>query len=347
MAVQGNDVVGVAAERLAAALAQSTGADDSSGDISVDRDGRIHVDGPNGRRIVAEALVRPSRASLLDAWHQLRTYADAGGAVPVLVVPQLTQSLRELAASEGLNWVDFAGNAHLAAPPLFVHIEGKRDRPPRLGRGVDPFAGRSGNLVRLLLVEPDRTWRQKELVHASGLSQPRTSKVLATLEAMALVRRDDERNYRVADPEGLLDAWADVYSYRGQEIVPAHMSGEGIQLARELDAALEDADIIHWFTGLPAAWAYDHFARFRLVSVFVSADPESVLRDLGLRPAERGANVHLIAAGEQKLEIGQEHPDQLRCVHPAQVYIDLLGLPERAHEAAEHLRPRALARANP
>lgn len=329
-----------ASERLVAALSRAHGTD-TPPRASLGPDGLIHVPGPDGRLLVAEAVTRPSRPRLLEAWHRLLPHAHSLDAVAVLIIPSLTRSLRDLAEGEGMNWVDFAGNAHIAAPPLFLHVEGRRERP-RITTGVDPFAPRSANVVRQLLVDPGRAWRQKELVYHTGVSQPRTSKVIAALEEMALVRREHDGSIRVTDPDGLLDAWADAYSYRRQEIVPVHMSGEGISLARDLGAKLDHIDANHWFTGLPAAWAYDHFARFRLVSVFVDADPEIVRQELGLRRLDRGANVHLILAGEQKLEIGQARPDGLRSVHPAQVYVDLLGLPERAPEAAEHLRPLAL-----
>jgi hypothetical protein len=140
----------------------------------------------------------------------------------------------------------------------------------------------------------------------------------------------------------MLDAWADAHRYERQRIVPAHLSGVGIELARDLHDRLAGARIAHWFTGLPAAWAYDRFARFRLVSVYVDGDPEHLRGIVRLRETRRGANVHLIGNGGQRLDIGAARPDRLPCAHPAQVYVDLLGLPERAREAAEHLRPLAL-----
>lgn len=132
--------------------------------------------------------------------------------------------------------------------------------------------------------------------------------------------------------------------YRRQEVVPAHMSGSGIELARDLQDRLGSAGVAHWFTGLPAAWAYDQFSQFRLVSVFVDGDPDRLARDLGLRTSARGANVHLIVRKDQRVEIGEARPQGLRCVHPTQVYLDLLGLPERASEAADHLLPIAVPR---
>ena len=71
----------------------------------------------------------------------------------------------------------------------------KRVVTPRLAPSTDPFARRSANLVRLLLVEPDRPWRQKQLVGQWGLSQPRASKVLAALEVSVL---DDEHYKEIA-----------------------------------------------------------------------------------------------------------------------------------------------------
>jgi hypothetical protein len=337
-----NDQGGVAAHVLATTLARATG-NEVPARTTLSVDGLINVPGPDGRAVIAQALTTPSRPRMLEAWQRLLSHARQLDAIPVIILPHSTRSLRKLAESEGVNWVDFAGNANIAAPSFVVHVEGKREHRSPISSGADPFAPRSANVVRQLLADPNRPWRQKELVYHTGLSQPQTSKVLAALEQMALVRRHEDGTFVVTDPDGLLDAWADAYSYRRQEIVPVHMNGEGISLARDLAAKLEETETTYWFTGLPAAWAYDHFARFRLVSVFVDADPELVRLSLDLRQADRGANVHLLAAGDQKLEIGQSWPDDLRCAHPAQVYVDLLGLPERAPEAAELIRPRALA----
>lgn len=158
---------------------------------------------------------------------------------------------------------------------------------------------------------------------------------------MALVGSDEHGRLQLDDPGALLDAWADAHRYDRQQIVPAHLSGSGVELARDLHDRLVDAHVAHWFTGLPAAWAYDRFARFRLVSVYVD-DPERARLELGLRETPRGANVHLIGVQGQRLDIGAGQPDGLPCAHPAQVYVDLRGLPERSSDAADHLRPLAL-----
>jgi hypothetical protein len=315
------------------------------GTVDLSADGLIVGSFAPDKTIVIDVLRHTSAPALAEAWERLRACAEARGATPVVVVPHATASIVSRAAAESINWMDLAGNARIAGPGLLVHVEGKkRARALRLAPDVDPFARRSANLVRLLLVEPGRPRSQKDLVEASGLSQSRVSKVLSALGELALVRRDENGQYLVDDADALLHAWADVYSYRRQEVVPAHMSGSGIELARDLQDRLGSAGVAHWFTGLPAAWAYDQFSQFRLVSVFVDGDPDRLARDLGLRTSARGANVHLIVRKDQRVEIGEARPQGLRCVHPTQVYLDLLGLPERASEAADHLLPIAVPR---
>ena len=56
----------------------------------------------------------------------------------------------------------------------------------------------------------------------------------------------------------------------------------------------------------------------------------------------RGANVWFVVPNDEGVFQGASEQDELRCVHPVQVYLDLKNHPERAREAAEHLRTRLL-----
>ena len=155
-------------------------------------------------------------------------------------------------------------------------------------------------------------------------------------EELLLERR--ERELRPRDPDRLLDAWAQDYRFTHHDILTGHISGSGIELAHDLAQRLGALDVRHAFTGLPAAWTIDHFARFRLTTVYVEGDPRDAAKRLELRQASAGANVQLIGPDDLGLFIGEHLHDGLNCVSPVQVYLDLLHLPERAHEAAEHLR---------
>lgn len=223
-----------------------------------------------------------------------------------------------------------------------------RRRALRLGAGsgqpvqrawpsVSPFAPKSSRVARALLLDPERWWVQKELAEHTDLDAGRVSRVVRRLDDDELLARDGSR-LRPRDPGLLLDAWSDDYRFDRHDIITGQLTGSGVELARELHQQLDDGDIEHAFTGLPAAWALDQFARFRLVSVYVTGDPRTVGDAIELRRNERGANVQLIGPDDRGVFDGQHSVDGLPCVAPVQVYLDLGHLPERASEAAEQLR---------
>jgi hypothetical protein len=151
-----------------------------------------------------------------------------------------------------------------------------------------------------------------------------------------LQRRGAE--FRPRDPDLLLDSWAEVYRFDRHDIVTGHVTGSGVELVAELDRRLAGAGIEHAFTGLPAAWALGHHARFRLTSVYVDGDPRAAADALGLRRGDRGANVQLIGPDDVGVFHGSRDIDGYPCVSPVQVYLDLQHLPERAKDAADQLR---------
>jgi hypothetical protein len=96
-------------------------------------------------------------------------------------------------------------------------------------------------------------------------------------------------------------------------------------------------------TGLGAAWLAARFANFLTASVYLQDPPdENLLEALDFHPENRGANVWLVLPADAGVFDGQEDRDGTTCVSPVQIYLDLKGHPERAPEAAEHLRRELL-----
>jgi len=302
---------------------------------SRDRGVDIVIDA-GGRRWLAEAKASSSPGTVAAAADQLAAVA-AHDAVPLLVVPYMTPAGARAAADRGLNWIDLSGNAYLRDDELYVWIQGRPNQFSARGRPSSPFAPKSSRIARALLLEPERWWVQKALAKYTDLDPGRVSRVVRRLDDDQLLERDGS-HLRPREPDLLLDAWADDYRFDRHDIVTGHLSGSGVELARDLDQRLHDADVDHAFTGLPAAWAVDRFARFRLTSVYVAGDPRRAADAVRVRRNERGANVQLIGPDDRGVFDGQGMIDELPCVSPVQVYLDLGHLPERAAEAAEQLR---------
>lgn len=298
-----------------------------------------------GRRWLIEIKRSSGPGHVVDAARQLQRFAaeaDPGGeAIPLLVVPYMSNAGARAAEDEGVNWVDMSGNASIRAENLYVIVQGRPNAYPPTGRPSSPFAPKSARITRVLLLEPARWWRQKDLVEATSLDNGTVSRVVRRLDEELLLEHRG-RELRPRDPARLLDAWAEDYRFDRHDIVPVHVSGSGMEVARALAERLDAADVHHAFTGLAAAWAIDRFASFRLTTVYVEGDPRDAADALSVRRSPRGANAQLIGPDDVGVFTGERAWEGLNCVSPVQVYLDLLNLPERADEAARHLRAEHL-----
>ena len=319
--------------------------DDSS--VQVERPHRDHApradliatDG-RGRVLVIEVRSSSRPGQVARAAEQLLA-CPREGVIPVLVVPFMSRAGAETADRVRLNWIDLSGNAHVRAENLHLRVQGRPNELGSRGRPSSPFAPRSSRVTRALLGDPARWWVQKDLATVTGLDDGNVSRIVRRLDDEFLLERRD-RDLRPRDPDLLLDAWAQDYRFDRHDILPGHLSGSGIELARVLAERLQSLNIPHAFTGLPAAWVMDQFARFRLTTVYVDGDPRDAIERLGIRRAAKGANIQLVGPDDAGVFSGGHDHGGLHCVAPVQAYLDLLHLPERAAEAARHLRARHL-----
>jgi hypothetical protein len=293
-----------------------------------------------GRHWVFQVKSSSRPGQVARAAEQLLAYAGEP-AIPVLAVPFMSRSGADTADRARLNWIDLSGNAHIRAENLYLRVQGRPNELPPRGRPSSPFAPKSARVTRTLLLDPGRWWRQKDIAAATGIDDGNVSRIVRRLDDEFLLERR-EREFRPRDPGLLLDAWAQEYRFSGHDIISSHLSGSGIDLARALGERLKSANIHHAFTGLPAAYALDQFARFRLTTVYVAGDPSEIAGHLGARQTTKGANIQLVGPNDVGVFNGERDYEGLHCVAPVQVYLDLLQLPERANEAAHHLRAHYL-----
>lgn len=274
------------------------------------------------------------------AARQLKALDDVD-AIPLLVVPFMSEAGAETAERAALNWIDLSGNASIRDEGLRVRVQGKPAELRSPGRRSSPFAPKSARVSRAFLLEPERWWRQRDLVATTRLDDGNVSRIVRRLDEAALLERRD-KELRPRDPDLLLDAWAQEYRFDRHDSITAHVSGSGIEVARNLAENLHKRQVKHAFTGLPAAWAIDRFARFRLNTVYVDGDPRDVVEQLGIRRGSKGANVQILGPDDAGVLAGEQERDGLTCVSTVQIYLDLLYLPERAKEAARYLREHHL-----
>lgn len=304
------------------------------------RDGRHRPDlviRSPGHRFAVEIKATDGVASLDRGGAQVRAdNRPTGGEVPLLVVPYMGPKARAWAHDRRLSWVDLSGNADIWTEGLRVHVAGEPNLYSRTGRPSNPFTPRFSRVSRALLVDANRWWKQAELAADVELPTGTVSKVIQRLLSLDLVVRDDLGRVRSRKPSLLLDAWAQRYSFNDHQVVRYHAVGRtGPAIQKDMAEKLRSVGGRWAATGLSAAWMYTQFADFRINTFYVE-DHREVAGALGLRSVERGENVWLVVPRDEGVFYGRVEQGHW-CVHPVQAYLDLLGHPERAEEAARSL----------
>lgn len=287
-----------------------------------------------------------SRAPLLMALRQImkaRNIFDKDD-IPLIVVPYMGRSGMDLCKEHGLSWIDLSGNAHIKAPGLLIHIEGRPNKFKKAGRPANVFAPKGARIVRQLLIHPKQGHNQRELSQITGLDEGYTSRIVRRLEKLNLIDRDNKGALRPSNPDELLEAWLEAYDFSKHQIIKGHVAARtGEELLRKITRILSDRKISYAATGLAGAWQYTHFTKFRVVTLFLADSPGKNLFDLlYFREDDRGANTWLVVPNDKGVFHGSSDQEGVMCVHPVQLYLDLKGHPERAKEAASMVRQERL-----
>ena len=287
-----------------------------------------------------------TRALLYPAVVQLKEFRETSGqdVIPLLVVPYMGDTGRQFCDRHGIAWVDLSGNAHIKSSGFLIHIEGRPNRFKKAGRPPNIFAPKSSRITRQFLIEPYRSFTQRELSQATGLDEGYTSRIIRRLEDSRLIVRESQGSLRPYDPDQLLDAWHEAYDFSKHHIIKGHIAARsGDELLHRIAAILNQNGITYAFTGLAGAWLYTHFAIFRIATFYLKEPPTKKNLDaLHFRKDEIGANTWLVIPNDEGVFQGVAECEGIVCVHPVQIYLDLKGHPERSKEAASRLRQECL-----
>lgn len=282
-------------------------------------------------------------AQIVRAAYRAREGAQVLGGLPLVVAPYIGQAGARAARAQDVHFFDLSGNASIRTDQLVIHVEGRQNRFPERGRPTSAFAPRSSRIARALLIDPVRWWRQAELAKTTELPSGTVSKIVSRLDQDDLLEVNGKRAIRPRDPSLLLDAWSDEYDFSRHDVVSAHVPrSEGTWLAETLAKSLESRGVPYAFTGLAAAWSYDQFASYRLVTVYLRDNVDDVLELAGARVGSRGANLQLVIPNDEGVFFGTQRLGRMICAAPVQTYLDLLHLPERSRDAADQLRAKRL-----
>lgn len=260
--------------------------------------------------------------------------------VPMVATRYMTAAGKQHCQESGVSWIDMAGNGHIQAQGLYIHVEGRPDAYKPQGRPSSVFAPKSSRIARWLLIHPERFFHQRELAQATAMDEGFTSRIVSRLEEDRLIRRNRQGQIRVSNPDLLLDAWAEEYDFFKHQVHRTHMPARsGRDLLHAANSRLWSQGWDTAATGLAAAWAIRPFAEFRITTVYLKERDVTQLPWMGTELEPKGANLWLVLPNDAGVfHGGGVYGEGIACVHPVQVWLDLRAHPERSAEAAQQLR---------
>jgi hypothetical protein len=265
----------------------------------------------------------------------------------LVLAPHVRREQAAVLEHAGIDYLDLVGNAHLQAPGLMVHVEGRQ--PPK---APAPAPGRPQKgwvkVVMAILVQPDLVTAPFRVVaEQAGAALGTVATCMTDLAARGLLH-EGKQGRQLKDRDGLVALWvqgyADVLRPKLRERRFQMRAADKPELWARLKTVL-GADAIPWaLTGADAAERRTHF--FHAAETEIYADVEAVHREiqkaLVAQPAERGGNLVVI-----------DPPGPLatltRVEHGLPTAPDLLAYAElryretaQASEAADLLLPKVL-----
>jgi hypothetical protein len=270
----------------------------------------------------------------------------------VFAAPYVAESTRRVCREEGIGFIDLCGNCLLAFDGVYLSVEGKPNLF-RTGRGLKSLFGpKASRCVRVVLSEPDRDWRVKDLAAEARVSLGQAFNVKTMLLGAELVNelgKGPGRRFRLAKPEELLREWAANYSYTRNTSTGYYSFDDTRTLERRLAEYCRSNNITYAFTLTSGAALVAPMLRYDTAFAYVAGKQDELRLALGLKPVETGPNLILLEPYDEGVfygarDVGVEGSPALagRVVSDVQLFLDLKSYKARGEEAADFLLQQKL-----
>jgi hypothetical protein len=304
--------------------------------------GVIEIVAPDGRatRFLLEVKSRVEPKDVPSAIAQARHFAQAlpgsGAAGVVVGSGYLSPGARERLTAEGAGYVDLTGNLRVAAdePALFLELPGSDTNPWAEKRALRSLRGAAAARVVRALCDFHPPYGIQELAERSRIPIATVSRVVSLLDGEGLLTREYRGAVTDVRWDDLIRRWTRDYAFAQSNRVVSYLNPRGLPALLVRLPALTSRYAV---TGSLAVTDLAPVAAPRLAAVFVAAAPDAAAAQLGLRPAETGANVLLAAPYDLVVFDRTRQQGALVCAAPSQVAADLLTGPGRSPAEGEAL----------
>lgn len=299
----------------------------------------------DGRKIklLVEVKERPHLVDLRLAAEVLKRYAGPND-IPVIASHFLGPNRRALLREMGVGYIDMAGNIFLRAPGIFIEREERRNPFGYEREGLNPYSDKASIILRILMAEPERSWKIRELAGYGNINPGWVSRVVASLVERGLVEFSRKKGIALLRGEDMLKEWADLYDWRRSKFYYYYChaldSQKVLEKISELNLNRSKLVALGFQAGAYLVSPYSTFNQVHLIIDGHSFDivlPD-IERQLKLEPRREGANLVLVRPYYKYSALfGARKIKKWYVVSDIQLYLDLNKYPLRGQEQAEHL----------
>lgn len=269
-----------------------------------------------------------------DAVNQLIRYRNTyPEAYLIFMAPYISQQAAEICMKDGVGYLDFAGNCYLSFGQVYIEQTGKPN-PFRTKRDlVSLFSPKSSRVLRVILNNPGRGWKTQDLADEARVSLGQVANVKKLLLDREWITKQD--GFSLTAPWMLLEEWANVYTYRKNEVRNFYSLKSIPEIESELAKVCKAKGIEYALTGFSGAARFAPAVRYTRAMAYVYNTKEDVASLLNLKEVDTGANVTILGPYDEGVFYGTQEIEDIRVVSPLQIYLDLKGYKGRGEEAAE------------
>ena len=312
---------------------------------SASADIALRLKTPDGEQVVLVEVKSSGQPRVVrEAVNQLLQYrSKVPEAYGVLVAPYISPQSARICVENGIGYVDLAGNCRLRFRQVYVEREGKPNPAPQRRDLRSLYSPRTTRVLRVLLLDPKKTWKLQPLAQEAGVSLGQVYNVKKLLVDREWIRTDEE-GLRLVEPSPLLTEWSQNYTYRRNAARDFYSLDAPPEIESKLATACRDRSVQYALTGFSAAARLAPMVRYQRVTAYVSGDFGGLVKTLGLKEVPSGANVTVLSPYDDGVFYGAADINGIQIVSPVQAYLDLVGYRGRGEEAATFLLEQVIQR---
>lgn len=307
-------------------------------------DALLTIKAPDGTSSVvlveAKRWIEPRDVSRVAA--QIERLAGERVDAAIVATSFASPMTRNLLAESSLGWFDPTGNLRLRVnrPSVFIDRVGasRISSADPADRRLKSLRGAAAAKVVLGLCEADLPVRVRALASLTGVSVASSARVLDLLDREGAISRGSQGEVTTVRKQTMVRRWTEDYGLTRSNETVAAVDPRGLDHALDSLRAVDQRCTI---TGSAATRPYlpsGVIPVAPLMTLTLYADnPVVLIREVGMRKAERGANVLVARPFDEVVHSSSRVFEGVRYAAPAQVVADLLTGPGRATEEAEQL----------